>query len=231
MFTLKASVLPEKTAPLTMRPLPPIPHPAQNPFADTKEKLRSYGVTVDAADYSLLDGDDAPSCPSKEVMVCARIIPAADVFTSLDQKVWNAATTFSWKTSADPALRAKIAREKAGAGTRKQKKRGRAAAAPFPKIFGKSTTKRKSSTIIKGVYPKRKGAPMLIADYVIPPRPHKNSPQIGGGKRCPYCNKFMRQFIVPSKANKLYTAQALFVLERKTGAAYRLSCAYQVFVL
>jgi single-strand DNA-binding protein len=33
--------------------------PSADPFADTKEKLRSYGVTVDAADYSLLDGDDA----------------------------------------------------------------------------------------------------------------------------------------------------------------------------
>ncbi len=33
--------------------------PGADPFADTKEKLRSYGVTVDAAGYSLLDGDDA----------------------------------------------------------------------------------------------------------------------------------------------------------------------------
>lgn len=59
---------------------------------------------------------------------------------------------------------------------------------------------------------------MLIASYVIPidPRTKKNSPQIAGtGKRCPYCNKFMRQFIVPSKANKLYTANALLHLKEK----------------
>lgn len=59
---------------------------------------------------------------------------------------------------------------------------------------------------------------MLIASYVIPidPRTKKNSPQIAGtGKRCPYCNKFMRQFIVPSKANKLYTANALLHLKDK----------------
>lgn len=59
---------------------------------------------------------------------------------------------------------------------------------------------------------------MLIASYVIPldPRTKKNSPQIAGtGKRCPYCNKFTRQFIVPSKANKLYTARSLSYLKEK----------------
>lgn len=30
-----------------------------DPFAETNEKLRPYGVTVDASNYSLLDGDDA----------------------------------------------------------------------------------------------------------------------------------------------------------------------------
>lgn len=37
----------------------PAPAAGADPFAATKEKLRSYGVTVDADDYSLLDGDDA----------------------------------------------------------------------------------------------------------------------------------------------------------------------------
>lgn len=59
---------------------------------------------------------------------------------------------------------------------------------------------------------------LLIASYVIPldPRTKKNSPQIAGtGRRCPYCSKFMKQFIVPSKANKLYTAKAALYLKEK----------------
>lgn len=59
---------------------------------------------------------------------------------------------------------------------------------------------------------------ILIASYVIPldPRTKKNSPQIAGtGKKCPYCGKLARQFIVPSKANKLYSAQAALHLTDK----------------
>lgn len=63
---------------------------------------------------------------------------------------------------------------------------------------------------------------MLIYSCIIPldPRTKKNSPQIAGiGKRCPYCNKYQRQFIVPSKANKLYAARATQLLADKKPAA------------
>lgn len=59
---------------------------------------------------------------------------------------------------------------------------------------------------------------MLLAKFIIPldPRTKKNSPQIvGSGSRCPYCSKFQRQFIMPSAANKLYSAQAARYLKPK----------------
>ena len=59
---------------------------------------------------------------------------------------------------------------------------------------------------------------MLLYSCAIPldPRTKKNSPQIAGtGGRCPLCGKFKRQFIVPSKANKLYTARAAQLLKDK----------------
>lgn len=59
---------------------------------------------------------------------------------------------------------------------------------------------------------------MLLAKFIIPldPRTKKNSPQIvGSGSRCPFCNKFQRQFIMPSAANKLYSAQAAMYLKPK----------------
>lgn len=59
---------------------------------------------------------------------------------------------------------------------------------------------------------------MLLAKFIIPldPRTKKNSPQIvGSGSRCPYCSKFQKQFIMPSAANKLYSAQAAVYLKPK----------------
>lgn len=52
---------------------------------------------------------------------------------------------------------------------------------------------------------------MLLLHYCVPldPRTKKNSPQIAGtGSRCPYCSKFKKQFVVPSKANKAYNFMA-----------------------
>lgn len=59
---------------------------------------------------------------------------------------------------------------------------------------------------------------MLVYSCTIPldPRTKKNSPQIAGmGKKCPYCGKLAKQFVVPSKAHKLYAAKAALHLKDK----------------
>lgn len=56
----------------------------------------------------------------------------------------------------------------------------------------------------------------MTREYIImgDPRTKKNSQQIvGGGKRCPACGKPAKQWIMQSKANKVYTRDAVRQLQ------------------